>query len=1496
MRLRTNYSLIILTVVLLIVSGFNVAGNSNENELNSANNSSRTELFIIDRIEPEKNLLQSNSNFRDDTDPFLHASGPLNQKPSVVTFDSLGLYNGLINYSDVLLIVNDNSAISKDIGSYFAQQRGLPPVNICNVTTPTTETISRTDFNSLRTQIENYITSNGLKTKINFIVTTKGVPLRVSNSGSGNQAAVDSELVLILGQYSSNIGAPWYFNNPYYSKNDRFSKSKYDLYLVTRLTGYTADEAKGLVDKATASYGKRGMFMLDVAPGRDAGGYKVGNDWMRNANTILKAKGFNVTLDETTTFITDKKDLSGYASWGSNDGAYSTNHALNVNLESDNNANGVPDNWFIRRDNGDFWSRNNSESQSGTWSMKVDRPSVNGNVSALSQNITVQQGVRFYMTGYVNLTNMSSAGKGVYLQIAAVDGSGNIVKYYNGSARKSNSNDFVTLSQIPYEPVSGITKIMISVVVEGCSGTVHIDTIRLMEIKPHNTYIPGSIAETIVSTGGRTFNYPPSYGQSLVSDLIREGVTGVKGYVYEPYLDAIAHPDILFDRYTDGYNLAESYYMASVKLSWMDTVIGDPKLAPYIDELPELAAVSGDINFSIPEPTNGDKVTITGTVHNSGKRSADDIKIQFYIGDPGKGGYELGAPQTVSIPGNDEASIQYLWDTANYKGMFNIYMAFDIDDTVMEQDDSNNKINRSVYVNNKPEVLNLRLSKTLLFRTELLAININGSDIETAEGLLECQGEYRFKDGSFEGPWMSFSSAEYNGRYWIINHTIDINTTLGTYDIRVRFTDNEPKSNPGRSDWFTSYDAYEVINNNPSVIEMIIAGSEVFRTQEVRLKVKANDIETSVENLSCNIEYKEPSTSIWKQSGISDLSDGYWITDFKPDKTAPLGLYSFRAVVFDEDSSSVQGISYYLTDALEVKNNPAEVLNISFETDSVLRLNELDVIVTASDIEDPDEYLVGDIESRHNTTGSPEWKAMSKFSYREVDGVGQWTTTFKPRKTAGLGLYDFRAKFTDRDGGDHGWLVVNEAVLVTNNIPVIESLEISADKIIRGANLVITLTGYDIESSRSDLKLEMEYVHAAGAEPYSWTSLEFEYIVNRWEADFTASDQLPLGFYHLRTRLLDKDITESFLNSENNSLWQVSYNYFRIIKGFPGLKDFSIETVNMEIGGVTEITITTDGNRSENDEITCRLQFKTPSGEWNEMIVEYDSPTGSWNSEFTSESASEIGIYEFRIQFISPDLGFSEWIYPDEKLNVQESKQHKEKEPSSLLSENLTSILLILLIVVIISVLLMYVIISKRKKSKKTHPRFSRPDIQGEWLQPGRTSIEPVFTPNALQEQNVYTAEIVNLPDQQAVAPVTGLPALPESTRDRSETDQTPSEQSPDHTHIEGAEPLQTIDTTHRTDISADTDQNSQQNVDSISVTTGITLPGDSENELQEPPEYSQNLEEKIRADLDPEIVDAEVASIFDSVETLERGSKETQYDREKKTKNNSNLNDDNKK
>ena len=106
------------------------------------------------------------------------------------------------------------------------------------------------------------------------------------------------------------------------------------------------------------------------------------------------------------------------------------------------------------------------------------------------------------------------------------------------------------------------------------------------------TFVPGSVAAGFVSTNARTFREPPPHwspteqadksawfagsSQSLIGDLIRQGVSGAAGHVSEPFLQGVVRPEILFSAYLSGFNLAESFYLALPQLSWQTVVVGDP--------------------------------------------------------------------------------------------------------------------------------------------------------------------------------------------------------------------------------------------------------------------------------------------------------------------------------------------------------------------------------------------------------------------------------------------------------------------------------------------------------------------------------------------------------------------------------------------------------------------------------------------------------------------------------------------------------------------------------------------------------------------------------------------------------------------------------------------------------------------------------------------------------------------------------------------------------
>jgi hypothetical protein len=107
----------------------------------------------------------------------------------------------------------------------------------------------------------------------------------------------------------------------------------------------------------------------------------------------------------------------------------------------------------------------------------------------------------------------------------------------------------------------------------------------------------------------------------MIADMIQEGLTGVYGNVYEPFLNACCHPEILFPRYYNGFNLAESYYMGLQFISWMEIVVGDPLCAPFAEPKPRVYITTNKVIY-----TSGDTLKVDLDIWNTGS----DMNVRLY--------------------------------------------------------------------------------------------------------------------------------------------------------------------------------------------------------------------------------------------------------------------------------------------------------------------------------------------------------------------------------------------------------------------------------------------------------------------------------------------------------------------------------------------------------------------------------------------------------------------------------------------------------------------------------------------------------------------------------------------------------------------------------------------------------------------------------------------------------------------------------------------------
>jgi uncharacterized protein (TIGR03790 family) len=218
---------------------------------------------------------------------------------------------------NVLVVINQASALSKTVGEYYVSRRHVPLANICRIDAPDAETVARPVYDQQIAQpVARCLRTKHLTERVLFLVTTAGVPLRIAGTAKKpptDGAAVDSELALL---YSDMHGKPHPvfgpLRNPYFASDDAFTHPKYPMYLVTRLAGYDFDDIKDLVDRALQAR-NTGKFVIDLKEYDNT----PGNDWLLDAARKLPKD--RVILDEGKRVLMNERDVIGYAGWGSND-------------------------------------------------------------------------------------------------------------------------------------------------------------------------------------------------------------------------------------------------------------------------------------------------------------------------------------------------------------------------------------------------------------------------------------------------------------------------------------------------------------------------------------------------------------------------------------------------------------------------------------------------------------------------------------------------------------------------------------------------------------------------------------------------------------------------------------------------------------------------------------------------------------------------------------------------------------------------------------------------------------------------------------------------------------------------------------------------------------------------------------------------------------------------------------------------------------------------
>lgn len=154
----------------------------------------------------------------------------------------------------VAIIVNSANPISSQIANYYAQARGIPSANIITVNLGNNNSISSSDFNTVRQAI---ISEISLKPNIQAMAFAGEKPFYVNNGSdncsSSGHSCMSITSALSMGYSSSHTGGGLITATSYHLTDSLTPRTSHNFIPASVIAGRTFDEAKGYIDQAVAS-------------------------------------------------------------------------------------------------------------------------------------------------------------------------------------------------------------------------------------------------------------------------------------------------------------------------------------------------------------------------------------------------------------------------------------------------------------------------------------------------------------------------------------------------------------------------------------------------------------------------------------------------------------------------------------------------------------------------------------------------------------------------------------------------------------------------------------------------------------------------------------------------------------------------------------------------------------------------------------------------------------------------------------------------------------------------------------------------------------------------------------------------------------------------------------------------------------------------------------------------------------------------------------------
>jgi hypothetical protein len=171
---------------------------------------------------------------------------------------------------------------------------------------------------------------------------------------------------------------------------------------------------------------------------------------------------------------------------------------------------------------------------------------------------------------------------------------------------------------------------------------------------------------------------------------------------------ATADLSTAFNAYLSGHSGAVDvpirFYMAPFVALHLDDFSATPSATV------DVTLSEADVAFGVANPTEGDTVPVTATLHNLGTGDSGGLSAAFYAEAPGWGDWYVGSAYVPQVPAGGTAQATIDWNTLGFTGTVPVRVEIDPTNRLTETNEGNNEANTSWDILTRPDLLVTDLS------------------------------------------------------------------------------------------------------------------------------------------------------------------------------------------------------------------------------------------------------------------------------------------------------------------------------------------------------------------------------------------------------------------------------------------------------------------------------------------------------------------------------------------------------------------------------------------------------------------------------------------------------------------------------------------------------------------------------------------------------------------------------------------------------------------